>query len=93
MRALALVMASIVAGCSTAPVLVTGPTTVRVEIPVAVPCIAAADIPPRPVLVRVDPARASREQIAAATAANSIALRDYATRADAALKSCAGAAQ
>ena len=83
-----LVLMALLSGCASAPPLETGPQTVRVEVPVARPCIAAADVPVPPRVVLVDPDTASREQLAAALGANVYALLAYARRADAALKAC-----
>ncbi len=84
--------AFVLTGCATPPPLVTGPTTVRVEIPVKVLCIAAADVPALPAKTRVpDIAKATKLQIAAATGADLYALDVYAAQANAALLSCAQA--
>lgn len=81
-------LALLLSACASAPQLETGPRTVRVEVPVTRPCIAAADAPQPPKVVLVDPQTASREQLAAALGANVYALLAYARRADAAIRAC-----
>ena len=88
MKIVAILFAALLAGCATAPPLETGPKTVRVEIPVRVPCIAPADAPAVPRPVTVNPETATREQLAAALGATVYALRDYAKRADAVIVPC-----
>ena len=78
-------------GCATTPELVTGPQTVRVEVPIRVKCISMSDLPQYPAPTPVDVATATREQVAAAVAADLLAIEDYAKRADVALRACAGA--
>lgn len=87
----ALGFAVLLSGCATAPPLVTGPQTVRVEIPVAVPCIAVADIPAVPKVTRIDAKAATRLQVAAGTAADLRAHEAYAKTANALLVACAEA--
>lgn len=82
-----LAAAFLLVGCASAP-LVTGPETVRVEVPVPVKCIAAADVPRRPAPTRVDVDRASRTQVAAAVGADLLALDEYARKAAAAIAAC-----
>jgi len=68
-------------------------TEVKIEkvlVPVMKPCIGAADLPVRPVPTPVDPKAADTRQLAAALAADVIALDHYAARADAILRICAG---
>ncbi len=77
-----------IAGCATPPPLVSSAPTQRVEVPVKVPCIAAADKPQLPVVTRADPAKASRKAVAAATLADLRAYEKYAKDADAALTGC-----
>jgi hypothetical protein len=60
----------------------------RVEVPVRVPCIAVADVPPVPKATRVDPAKVDTRQLAAAVAADLLALDVYAARVDAMLRAC-----
>lgn len=88
MKMIAYCCTALLAACALAPPLETGPRTVRVEIPVDKPCVAAADAPQPPKLILVDPATASREQLAAALGANVYALLAYSKRADAAIKAC-----
>jgi hypothetical protein len=80
-------------GCATEPTksapVVTRVVTERVEIPLRVPCVKAADVPPRPKMTAVDIAKADTRQLAAALAADVLAYDLYADRVDALLKACA----
>ena len=61
----------------------------RVEVPVRVPCVNVADIPTRPKPTLVDISKADTRQLAAAVAADLLALDAYADRATIVMMQCA----
>jgi hypothetical protein len=80
------------AGCASTPEkpapMLTQVKVERVEIPVRMPCVAAADVPAVPKVTPIDAAKADTRQLAAAVAADLLALDVYAARVDAILRSC-----
>lgn len=81
-------------GCASSPPapLVTGPTVERVEVPYSVPCVNEKDIPAKPKVTRVDPAKGTRTQVSAATLADLAAYEDYAKKQEVLLLSCTSVA-
>ena len=90
-RTTSLVALLLLAACATpdAPPPQVSTRTVEVRVPVPIPCIAAADIPAAPTPTRVDTERATTDQLAAAAAADLIALDSYRARVQALLAQCA----
>lgn len=60
----------------------------RVEVPVKVPCVAAADVPTAPTPTPVDHTKADTRQLAAALAADVLAYDAYAARVAVVLRAC-----
>jgi hypothetical protein len=59
-----------------------------VKVPVVQPCLKKEDVPVDPTPTKVDPAKASTNQLAAAAAADVMALEQYARKMDALLQAC-----
>jgi hypothetical protein len=81
-------------GCATQPeqpklVVQQAPKTVRVEVPVMRPCVAAKDVPVPPVPTKVDVTKADQRQLAAAAAVDLKQQDLYIEKAKAIIAACA----
>lgn len=84
---IAIVAVVMLAGCATQPTLTTAVRTVTVDRPVAVPCIAPADIPAEPATAMPD-SHAGVKRLAAGASADARAEYVYAAQLRAALIAC-----
>ena len=84
---LSLLMSSLLAACATDPTLVGRAPSITVEVPVAVLCIDAKDLPPVPPKTML-PSAGLRQRVAALLA-DLDAFELYAAQADVILRACA----
>lgn len=87
MRAIVLILATIVAGCATTQEPIVRTETREVQVPVLVRCVKAEDIPAPP-KTNMDP-KGDTKQLAAGAAADVLELEAYAAKLRARLVECA----
>lgn len=92
-KLLALLATCFVSACATVepplpPPIVTKVEVVKVPVPFPVPCLSVADLPKLPPPTQIDLASANERQLAAALAADYVALERYALQAEPLLRQC-----